>query len=182
MRLLLTLLLLTTTLPAQDTPKNLGVLLFPGFELLDATGPLEVWGNLKDRVTIVTLAPEKGPVTSSQGITLIADHALIDTPPLDLLLVPGGFGVRKLLNLETGMERGEDGVVLGSTRLSGSQRLHRKGDATREAGSLVGPMTAADSPSALSVFRFSLETEMERDEDGVVLGSTGLSGSQRLHR
>jgi hypothetical protein len=27
-----------------------------------------------------------------------------------------------------------------------------------------------------------LETGMERDEDGVVLGSTGLSGSQRLHR
>jgi hypothetical protein len=52
------------------------------------------------------------------------------------------------------MERDEDGVVLGSTSLSGSQRLHRKGDATREAGSLVGPMTAADSPSAISVFRF----------------------------
>jgi len=51
------------------------------------------------------------------------------------------------------MERDEDGVVLGSTRLSGSQRLHRKGDATWEAGSLVGPMTAADSPSAISVFR-----------------------------
>ena len=29
------------------------------------------------------------------------------------------------LNLETGMERDEDGVVLGSTRLSSSQRLHR---------------------------------------------------------
>jgi hypothetical protein len=54
------------------------------------------------------------------------------------------------------MERDEDGVVLGSTRLSGSQRLHRKGDATREAGSLVGPMTAADSPSAISVFRLIL--------------------------
>jgi acetyl esterase/lipase len=58
-------------------------------------------------------------------------------------------------NLETGMERDEDGVVLGSTRLPGSQRLHRQGDATREAGSLVGPMTAADSPSAISVFRFN---------------------------
>ena len=56
--------------------------------------------------------------------------------------------------LETGMERDEDGVVLGSTRLSDSQRLHRKGDATREAGSLVGPMTAAHSPSAISVFKF----------------------------
>jgi hypothetical protein len=53
------------------------------------------------------------------------------------------------------MERDEDGVVLGSTRLSGSQRLHRKGDATREAGILVGPMTAADSPSAISVFRLN---------------------------
>jgi hypothetical protein len=41
-------------------------------------------------------------------------------------------------NLETEMERDEDGVVLGSTRLSGSQRLHRKGDATREAGCLWG--------------------------------------------
>jgi hypothetical protein len=51
------------------------------------------------------------------------------------------------------MERDEDGVVLGSTRLSGSQRLHRQGDATREAGCLVGPMTAADSPSAISVSR-----------------------------
>jgi hypothetical protein len=53
------------------------------------------------------------------------------------------------------MERDEDGVVLGSTRLPGSQRLQRKGDATREAGSLAGPMTAADSPSAISVFRVS---------------------------
>jgi hypothetical protein len=30
-----------------------------------------------------------------------------------------------LINLETGMERDEEGVVLGSTRLSGSQWLHR---------------------------------------------------------
>jgi hypothetical protein len=66
------------------------------------------------------------------------------------------------INLETGMERDEDGVVLGSTRLSGSQRLHRKGDATREAGSLVGPMTAADSPSAISVFRINPKSEVKK--------------------
>jgi hypothetical protein len=28
----------------------------------------------------------------------------------------------------------------------------------------------------------NLETGMERDEDGVVLGSTGLTDSQRLHQ
>jgi hypothetical protein len=59
------------------------------------------------------------------------------------------------------MERDEDGVVLGSTRLSGSQRLHRKDDATREAGGLVGPMTAADSPSAISVFRVNVAKEIK---------------------
>jgi hypothetical protein len=53
------------------------------------------------------------------------------------------------------MERDEDGAVLGSTSLTGSQRLHPVGDATREAGSLVGPMAAADSPSVISVFRLS---------------------------
>jgi signal transduction histidine kinase len=33
--------------------------------------------------------------------------------------------MRQVITLETGMERDEDGVVLGSTRLPGSQRLHR---------------------------------------------------------
>jgi hypothetical protein len=43
----------------------------------------------------------------------------------------------------------------------------------------------ADSPIMIVIWqgsRIILETEMERDEDGVVLGSTRLPGSQRLHR
>jgi hypothetical protein len=81
-------------------------------------------------------------------------------------IVPGAFCfiVKFGFILETGMERDEDDIGLGSTRLSGSQRLHRKGDATREAGSLVGPMTAADSPSAISVFRFIREVGAGRGE------------------
>jgi hypothetical protein len=73
------------------------------------------------------------------------------------------------INLETGMERDEDGVVLGSTRLSGSQRLHRKGDATREAGSLVGPMTAADSPSAISVSRINVMASVDSSQTPALL-------------
>jgi hypothetical protein len=56
------------------------------------------------------------------------------------------------ITLETGMERDEDGVVLGSTRLPGSQRLHRKDDATREAGKPCGANDG--SRFALSHFRF----------------------------
>jgi hypothetical protein len=49
------------------------------------------------------------------------------------------------------MERDEDGVVLGSTRLLGSQRLHQSGDATRAAESPVEPMTAASSSLSIPV-------------------------------
>jgi hypothetical protein len=79
------------------------------------------------------------------------------------------------VNLETGMERDEDGVVLGSTRLPGSQRLHRKGDATREAGCLVGPMTAANSPLAISVFRVNTTGRHEK------LHANNLTSDQALY-
>jgi hypothetical protein len=59
------------------------------------------------------------------------------------------------------MERDEDGVVLGSTRLLGSQRLHQSGDATRAAESPVEPMTAPDSPSAISVFRINIVPSLD---------------------
>lgn len=79
---------------------TLGVLLFPGFELLDAYGPLEIWGNLKQRVRIVTVAQKVGPVASAQGPQTVAEYALADAPKLDLLLVPGGFGAFKALQEE----------------------------------------------------------------------------------
>jgi transcriptional regulator GlxA family with amidase domain len=75
--------------------KTLGVLLFPGFELLDVCGPLEMFGNLKGAVRPVTVAEKAGPVESTQALKLTADHALADCPPLDMLLVPGGWGTRE---------------------------------------------------------------------------------------
>ena len=45
------LLLAAGVCAAEDKgPRTLGVLLFPGFELLDATGPIEMWGNLKPQI------------------------------------------------------------------------------------------------------------------------------------
>ena len=59
-----------------------------------------------------------------------------------------------LLTLEAGMEGSGGGAVLGFTRLPGSKRLYRKGDTVREAGNLVGPMTAADPLPAIPASRF----------------------------
>jgi transcriptional regulator GlxA family with amidase domain len=78
----------------EQQPKRLGGLLFPGFELLDFFGPLEMFGNLADLVEVVTVAEKAGPVRSWQGPSAVAEHSMVDCPPLDLLLIPGGFGTR----------------------------------------------------------------------------------------
>jgi len=74
--------------------RTLGVVLFPGFELLDVFGPLEAFGHLKKDFEIVMVAARPGPVPSAQGPRAVADHGFADCPRLDLLLVPGGIGTR----------------------------------------------------------------------------------------
>ena len=97
-RLFLALLFFVCTASAADTSaakRTLGVLLFPGFEMLDACGPMEIWGNLDKHITLVTIAKSAGPVNSAQGVALVAQKSFAEAPRLDLLLVPGGFGAVK---------------------------------------------------------------------------------------
>lgn len=71
---------------------KLGILLYEDFELLDVFGPAEMFGSLGEDCEIVMVAETAGPVKSYQGPKCIADTSIDDCPPLDLLLVPGGFG------------------------------------------------------------------------------------------
>ncbi len=73
--------------------RRLGTLLFPGFELLDVFGPLEMFGYAPG-VQLVMVAAEAGPVASAQGPRCMAEYGLDDCPPLEMLLVPGGIGTR----------------------------------------------------------------------------------------
>lgn len=81
---------------AKDPPLRIGAVLFPGFELLDVFGPVEMFGLLGKRASITMLAAEVGPVASSHGPCVVADASLADAGALDLLLVPGGRGTRML--------------------------------------------------------------------------------------
>jgi len=75
--------------------KKLGVLLFPGFELLDVFGPLEMFGNLPKQITISMIAESADPVASTQGPKVAIDATIAEVDSLDLLLVPGGIGTRE---------------------------------------------------------------------------------------
>jgi transcriptional regulator GlxA family with amidase domain len=82
-----------------DNPIHVGVLLYPNFELLDVFGPLEMFSSLGHaRARIHMIAAQPGPIASAMaldgplGPRVLADFGYQDTPPLDVLLVPGGLG------------------------------------------------------------------------------------------
>lgn len=71
---------------------RLGTLFYNDFELLDAYGPLEMFGALGDKIELVTIAEQMGPVRSSVGPKTVADYDFTNAPDLDLILIPGGIG------------------------------------------------------------------------------------------
>ncbi|GAA3864834.1 DJ-1/PfpI family protein [Streptomyces sedi] len=76
-------------LPGERGPR-IGVLLYEGFTLLDATGPAEVLSRLPG-ATVTLLGERAGPVrTDTRDVAVLADASLDEVDRLDVLLVPGG--------------------------------------------------------------------------------------------
>ncbi|MGW5607384.1 GlxA family transcriptional regulator [Streptomyces sp. NPDC003753] len=78
--------------------RTLLVVLFDGVQSLDVTGPVEVFAGAELRrpgsYRLVTASLDGGPVRTSSGLTMAADHALSDAPAPHTLIVPGGQGSR----------------------------------------------------------------------------------------
>lgn len=77
---------------------RLTTLLFEDFELLDVFGPLEMFGVLSEHFDIKLVSQYGVAVRSSYGQTVESDFGFDDAPPTDILLVPGGHGVREEVN------------------------------------------------------------------------------------
>jgi cyclohexyl-isocyanide hydratase len=71
---------------------NIGFVLFPDLTQLDFTGPLQVLHRLPGSTTHI-VAKTRDPVPSDCGLSLVPTATFADCPQLDLLCVPGGFGV-----------------------------------------------------------------------------------------
>jgi transcriptional regulator GlxA family with amidase domain len=78
--------------------RTVAVLIFPGFQLLDAAGPITVFEEARREADarayrLRLIARTAGPIASSSGMQLIAEP-LVDEP-LDTLIVAGGWGTRE---------------------------------------------------------------------------------------
>ena len=87
--------------------RRVAVVLFDGFTVLDAYGPIQAFAACRRNNTdgtrlrfydVFTLGMRSGPARSSEGPATEVSHTLTDAPPWDVLLVPGGWGTRKLVD------------------------------------------------------------------------------------
>jgi len=76
-----------------------GLLLYPGLTQLDLTGPWEVLHRIPG-VSLHTVWKDRSVVRADSGLALVPSTAFADCPPLDLLLVPGGYGQVHLMGDE----------------------------------------------------------------------------------
>lgn len=79
---------------------KLFALTFNNFELLDLFGPLEMFGCLKNQISINLISESGKEVQSYQGPTILSDSSLELSPHPDIFLIPGGIGTRKEVDNE----------------------------------------------------------------------------------
>ena len=165
---------ITDVILPESNHKTIGVILYPGFEVLDVYGPVEMWANVPE-FNVIMIAEEQGPVMSAQGVATIADYSFDNAPALDIVMVPGGIGTRTEL--------------LNETFLSYLRQVHAESEYTTSVctgSALLAKAGILDGLSATSnkrAFYLAEEQSSEVDwivdarwvESGKVLTSSGVS-------
>ena len=90
---------------AKQPRKKVGILVFPDVEVLDFCGPFEVFSvtrldETRRRDTVSPFEPlliseRDGMVEATGGLCVQPRHNIRNCPPLDILVVPGGWGTRR---------------------------------------------------------------------------------------
>ncbi len=88
--------------------KRVGILIYPDVEVLDFCGPFEVFSVARrdesrrreepSPFEVILIAETLEPVKATGGLRVLPDFDLAGCPRLDLLVVPGGWGTRPLVN------------------------------------------------------------------------------------
>ena len=90
---------------------NVGILIFEDVEILDFAGPFEVFSRTRldpgaasrrseesAPFNVFTVAKSRAPIQTTGHLEVVPHHGFADAPRIDLLLVPGGWGTRPLLD------------------------------------------------------------------------------------
>ncbi|MCW7458769.1 DJ-1/PfpI family protein [Leptospira bandrabouensis] len=80
---------------------HIGILIFPEVEVLDFAGPFEVFSiaenNDQKKLCNVFLVSENlSPVNARNGLIVLPNFEYKNCPPMDILIVPGGYGAEEI--------------------------------------------------------------------------------------
>jgi len=165
--------------------KRVGILVFPKAEVLDFCGPFEVLVAVRldesrrreepSPFEVFLVAERDEPIAANGGLRVLPDYTLENCLPLDILIVPGGWGVRQEIGNENLLawiaERGRQVETLASV-CTGAMLLGRAGllegrHATTHGGSLN--WMHGMFPNVI------VEEKLRFVEDGHVITSAGVS-------
>ncbi len=165
--------------------KRVGIVIFPDIEVLDFCGPFEVLAATRldearrrdepSPFEVMLVAETSEAVVARGGLRVLPDHTLTSCPRLDLLIVPGGWGTRELVQNERVVtwihERATDAELVASV-CTGSFLLG-------EAGLLDGRRATTHWQSLDRMHETYPAIEVVRDqhvvEDGSIVTSAGIS-------
>jgi transcriptional regulator GlxA family with amidase domain len=71
-----------------QTPKKVAILIFDRVQIIDYTGPYEMFGAAGFEV--FTVAATKDPVKTTMGMVVVPKYSFADAPPADVVVIPGG--------------------------------------------------------------------------------------------
>ncbi len=160
--------------------KQIGIVLFPDVEELDAIGPWEVlayWTRSfpQDGYAVSCLSRSGGLVQCAKGLVVQAHHSFADAPPLEVLLYPGGRGTRPQLGDDAQLDwvrRQREAVPLMTSVCTGSLVY-------AAAGLLAGRPATTHWGSLDRLADLDPSIDVRRDErfvdDGNVVTSAGIS-------
>jgi transcriptional regulator GlxA family with amidase domain len=110
----------------MPSPHRILMLAFPDCQMLDVTGPLQMFAGVNDELgrqayELVIAAPQRGPFKTSSGIGLVADLAIADVSPAncrasDTLIAAGGDP-----GLCRALESGEITALIQAARRRGAR-------------------------------------------------------------
>jgi transcriptional regulator GlxA family with amidase domain len=94
--------------PLTTADKTVGILIYPDVEVLDFCGPFEIFATTRlyeetrretgSPIHQLLVAETLDAVGASGGMRVLPDVDFASCPRLDMLLVPGGSGVRALMH------------------------------------------------------------------------------------
>ncbi|WP_426562415.1 DJ-1/PfpI family protein [Angustibacter sp. McL0619] len=166
--------------PDDRRRRQIGLILFNGVEELDAVGPWEVlsaWTQQhpEDGWDIFCLSTDGRPVRGARSLMLGAQHSIDDVPVMDVLVHPGGPGIRPMLHDHNHLEwvRRQRAAVPLMTSVSTGSLVYAA------AGLLVGrrATTHWDSLNLLSELDPTVVTDVSSRfvDDGDLITSAGVS-------